>query len=269
MSQILSFLYLGGKADAKDKDKLKKLNIKYILNCTPPRTLDPENGCPNYYEKEKSFIYKRIPIFDNKGEDIMGHMNTACSFIEESKHYGNILVHCHKGVSRSASFVIGYLMNKNEFTLDEALQHVKSCRSIVQPNTSFMYQLRQYKPQGSESTGDEQTNSSIGPSIGPSVGPFAGPSVNPSVDLSPGPVKESTERVSTGSTEAGPNPPAKVLVSGPMPELEHNETIESGSVAPQDKNRKIDEVDDNNVGNNKRPRISSETVTGADSESCT
>jgi hypothetical protein len=170
MSAVLGYLYLGGKADAKDKAKLQKLKIKYILNCTPPRTQDPENGCSNFYEKEKAFVYKRIPIFDNKGEDIMSHLKTAYDFIEEGKHYGNVLVHCHKGISRSASFVIGYLMRKNEFTFEEALAHVQSCRPIVQPNTSFVAQLLTYQPHGAtEASAGE--NISVGPELGPQLGP--------------------------------------------------------------------------------------------------
>lgn len=90
-SQILPFLFIGGKSDAKSKTVLQKLGIKYVLNCTPPRKNDPEAGVPNYFEKEKSFKYTRIPIFDNKGEDIIAHMSTACQFIDEGKHYGNRL----------------------------------------------------------------------------------------------------------------------------------------------------------------------------------
>lgn len=168
MSAILGYLYLGGKSDAKDKEKLLKLKIKYILNCTPPRTLDRENGCSNYYEKEKTFVYKRIPIFDNKGEDIIAHMKTAYQFIEEGRHYGNVLVHCFKGVSRSASFVIGYLMQKNEFTFEEALSHVQMCRPVVQPNTAFIEQLKAYNP---HSTGVAEQKEDNTPPIGPEVGP--------------------------------------------------------------------------------------------------
>ena len=76
-TQILKYLYIGGSKNAKDKKLLRELNIKYILNCTPKRSSDPEAGCPNYYEKEKLFVYKRIPIFDNKGEDMIQHMETA------------------------------------------------------------------------------------------------------------------------------------------------------------------------------------------------
>jgi hypothetical protein len=30
-------LYLGGKADAKDRDKLDRFNVTHILNVTPPK----------------------------------------------------------------------------------------------------------------------------------------------------------------------------------------------------------------------------------------
>ncbi|KAJ1416669.1 hypothetical protein B484DRAFT_310195, partial [Ochromonadaceae sp. CCMP2298] len=86
-SQILSYIYIGNRAHAKSRELLQKLNIKYVLNCTPERTRDPEFGCPNFYEKERAFVYKRISVFDNHGEDILTHMDTAYDFIETGKHY--------------------------------------------------------------------------------------------------------------------------------------------------------------------------------------
>jgi hypothetical protein len=146
MSQILPHLLLGGKGEAKNRvllaGKLKvsfsvghvltcfthavvcmfmcfggwwtgnfektERKVKYILNCTPTRTQDPEAGVPNYFEKEatKPFKYMRIPIFDNKGEDILRtHIPAAIRYIEEGKHYGTVLVHCHKG-----SYVVECIM---------------------------------------------------------------------------------------------------------------------------------------------------------------
>ena len=192
-------LYIGGKQDAKAKEELQSLKISYILNCTPPRAMDPETGCQNFFEKEKAFVYKRIPVFDNRGEDLLKHMEESYRFIEEGKHYGGVLVHCHKGISRSASFVIGYLMKKNEMSLNEALDYVQSIRSIVQPNLAFMTQLRAYELQlenernaaaanssssssklhGSSSMGPSE---SAGPSVGPSVGPSTGPGPRPSTE---------------------------------------------------------------------------------------
>ena len=101
-SQILPHIYLGSKQHAKSLSMIKSLGITHILNCTPTRNVDPECGCPNFFEKDASanLTYKRIPIFDNKGEDILSYFETSYKFIEQSQHYGKVLVHCHKGVSR-------------------------------------------------------------------------------------------------------------------------------------------------------------------------
>ena len=176
LSQILSYLYLGNKSAAKNKQLLIKHKIKYVLNCTPTRTADPENGCPNYYEKERLFVYRRIPIFDNRGEDMLSYMDLACSFIDEGQHYGNVLVHCHKGISRSASFVIGYLMRKKDFTMQEALAHVQSCRNIVQPNSSFLMQLGTLQHQTIQTETNAANKSKVDNSFGPvQLVPLIGP----------------------------------------------------------------------------------------------
>jgi protein-tyrosine phosphatase len=242
MSAVLGYLYLGGKLDAKDKEKLQKMGIKYILNCTPPRTLDKENGCPNYYEKEKSFVYKRIPIFDNKGEDITSHLDAAYAFIEEGKHYGKVLVHCHKGVSRSASFVIGYLMRKNEFTFDEALAHVQMCRSVVQPNTAFVEQLRMYSPHSATSNTEVSTAADIGIPLGPETAPSSG---GEKQDLSQG--------VSVGSAEnCGIAVGVEVSAHGTAVGIIHDAPLSEG--APF-KSTGLD-IDDNAVRDHKRARLS-------------
>lgn len=51
---------------------------------SPVSSIDPEAGCPNFFEgKNPSLTYKRIPIFDNRGEDILQYMEGAISFIEQ------------------------------------------------------------------------------------------------------------------------------------------------------------------------------------------
>jgi hypothetical protein len=51
-----------------------------------------------------------------------------------------VLVHCAKGLSRSATAILDYLMRTPRQPLDVALSFVKTIRSI-QPNANFLHQL--------------------------------------------------------------------------------------------------------------------------------
>ncbi len=220
------------------------MKISHILNCTPQRSVDPDGGCPNYFEKERAFNYKRIPIFDNRGEDVTAHMETAFKFIEEGKHYGNVLVHCHKGVSRSASFVLGYLMKKNEMTLEEAMSHVQSCRPVVQPNQSFMTQLEAYDSHLSLARQDDNPNAGmdaqlfdremtsnvsvkvgpnppLGPNIDPNIGPILAPVASPS---------SSSSSSSTSSSSPAAADPRRVVIGPTMGPPEKASPLEAGLV---------------------------------------
>ncbi|CAN0355666.1 unnamed protein product, partial [Discosporangium mesarthrocarpum] len=110
-SRVLEYLYIGSRVHAKNRGLLKELGINRVLNVTPPKTMDPTNGIPNFFEKDRSMTYKRVPVFDNRGEDILAHLDSSLSYIEQQgKFYGSVLVHCAKGVSRSATVVVAYLM---------------------------------------------------------------------------------------------------------------------------------------------------------------
>ena len=75
-------------------------------------------------------------------EEILEFINK--SQLETNNSKKNILIHCFMGSSRSASCVILYLMNKYEMTFEESYNMIKKLRPIVNPNTSFVKQLKNY-----------------------------------------------------------------------------------------------------------------------------
>ncbi|XP_059371773.1 protein phosphatase Slingshot homolog 3 isoform X2 [Carassius carassius] len=134
-SRILDYLYLGSEWNAANFEELQKNNVGYILNVT--KEID------NFFPE--SFTYMNIRVYDVEATDLLSYWNNTYMFISEARKSGQaILVHCKMGVSRSASTVIAYLMKQQGWTLDEALNHVREKRSIVQPNEGFLKQLHTY-----------------------------------------------------------------------------------------------------------------------------
>lgn len=50
-----------------------------------------------------------------------------------------------KGISRSVSVVIGYLMSEKNMSYEEAIEYVKKKRPISDPNDGFVVQLKKFK----------------------------------------------------------------------------------------------------------------------------
>ena len=53
-----------------------------------------------------------------------------------------MLVHCHAGVSRSATICLAYLIACYNVSLSDAFRYVKHRRNVISPNFSFMGQLQ-------------------------------------------------------------------------------------------------------------------------------
>jgi hypothetical protein len=138
MSEILSGLYLGNARDAEDLNLLKQNQIKTVINIS--------TSIPCAFEDDKTFEYLRVPCHDTCKQNILQHFETTFEYIHKRLLADKkILVHCQGGVSRSPSFIIGYLMRHHSKTFDEAHNLVKTKRSIINPNLNFLGQLTQYQ----------------------------------------------------------------------------------------------------------------------------
>jgi len=83
-----------------------------ILNVTPAKEQGITAGIPNYFENSSSskIRYKRIPVYDASTSNLLSHADEMVEFISNGLHHGGVLVHCQKGVSRSATAVVMFLM---------------------------------------------------------------------------------------------------------------------------------------------------------------
>ena len=138
IDQIIDRIYISGEDVALDAKILATHKITHILNLT--------RNIKNKFNQD--FVYKQIKINDLQTVQIDCYFDESFDFINnalDSKDSA-ILVHCHAGVSRSASFVIAYLMQKKIYeTFEEAYQIVKTKRPKIRPNDGFIKQLKSFE----------------------------------------------------------------------------------------------------------------------------
>lgn len=133
MDKMISRLYLGNDMVSQDLALLTENKITHILNLT--------TNVPNRFEH---ITYKKIIMLDIASQNIRQYFDESFEFIDESlkDESNSVLVHCNAGVSRSASFVIAYLMQKRLFrNYSDALHYVRKRRPVVNPNYGFEKQL--------------------------------------------------------------------------------------------------------------------------------
>lgn len=179
----LDWIFIGGAEDAKDEFLLRKHNVRYILNCTPPRN---EKGVLNYHERNPNFSYLRLSMGDNATENLRPHFEKAWQFFDRAhtRDDGNILVHCQQGVSRSVSMVMCYLMKYYKIPYDEGLAMARECRGQANPNEGFEKQLRELWEDLTKTNTFEKTRPPPKKTSGP-LEPAAGPATGPSEDSRP------------------------------------------------------------------------------------
>ena len=143
-NEIEPRLYLGGFNEFVNQHHwLRNKGITHILSV-------------GYIPTEKNYKNLQLPsspqiltiqVTDTIDANLFPHFSTTYQFIEDALSDPNniIYVHCHMGVSRSATIIIAYLMKKHCMSYEIAFQRVKEKRSCIDPNLGFILQLKQYE----------------------------------------------------------------------------------------------------------------------------
>lgn len=142
MSEILPNLYLSDYVAAANPDIVTH-GITHVISL---------GGFEdhNLYVIHKDADYYHVFIDDHPNEPISEHFDECIGFIEHGMREGKVLVHCHAGISRSATIVIAYLMHANvkNGTPPNYLSTyklVKSKRGCINPNGGFIEQLMEHE----------------------------------------------------------------------------------------------------------------------------
>jgi len=111
----------------------------------PPGTQAALNLCQteDRYEAEHHW-WKPIP--DREPAPSLEWLKPMVDFVADRRRAGDaVFVHCAAGVSRSGMVVTAYLMAKNHWTRDRALEFVRTKRPTTNPNPAFMELLLEWE----------------------------------------------------------------------------------------------------------------------------
>ncbi|XP_054898974.1 dual specificity protein phosphatase 13 [Poeciliopsis prolifica] len=140
VNEVWPGLFIGNAATARNKTLLQNLGITHVVNAADgPRHSDT---LPRFY-RDTNIQYHGVEAADCRDFDLSPFFSETADFIQGAlSQKGKVLVHCARGISRSGTLVLAFLMIKEGLTLVEAVELVCRSRNIL-PNTGFLNQLRQ------------------------------------------------------------------------------------------------------------------------------
>lgn len=135
-NQIIEGLWLGGVSSVCNRDSLQERNIELIITAV--------YGSSAIYPYD--FNYSRSNLKDIEEENILPEIEKMVPQIhEELLNKKGVLVSCVKGRSRSCTIVAAYLIKYHHMSTDEAIEFIKSKRSQIEPNPSYLISLKIYE----------------------------------------------------------------------------------------------------------------------------
>jgi len=135
---ITNNIVLGSEADANNLQYYEQFNITQVLTI-----IDKDFQLPADITS-RGVVHKIFQLPDSGNSNILEHFEEANKFLAENTT-GSTLIHCHAGISRSATITIAYLMKIHRLNLDQCFSMVKNKRPAIAPNFGFLGQLQRYQ----------------------------------------------------------------------------------------------------------------------------
>jgi len=141
MSEVAPCLFVGSVVAARSLRLLSAHGVSHIINCcTLENQFEHLEGGPVYCKLNLS-----DSLQDLQGGKMAKAIRDGVAFIREALTAGGtVLVHCHKGISRSCTLAIAYLMMERRCSIEDAFEQVRAKRPMAEPNLGYLCSLREW-----------------------------------------------------------------------------------------------------------------------------
>ena len=140
MSLVAEKLWVGSEVAAASLGNLRNHGITHVINCTTlPNTHEGRAGAPSYL---------KLSLFDSVVDlpRMLGCMTQTTDFIRDAHAGGGtVLVHCHRGISRSCTMAMAYMMASARRSAEDVFEDVKRARRVCDPNLGYWVSLKEWE----------------------------------------------------------------------------------------------------------------------------
>ena len=145
ISEVASRLFIGTEVAASSLDTLRERGITHVLNTSQ---------LANFHEEEvgasgEPLVYLKLGLTDSTAD--LPRMHTALAsgvdFIERAlaSPCARVLVHCHRGISRSCALAMAYLIKAERKSAEEVFSNVRRARRVCDPNLGYWCCLKEWE----------------------------------------------------------------------------------------------------------------------------
>lgn len=135
ISRVDANIHIGGYLAAADSTAIRTRRITHIV-----KMFADDASYRGGMHRHPGVEYLVIPAIDHESYDIAPGAAAALRFIAAAlaaDPTAQILVHCHAGISRSATVVILHLMVSGGMSFGKAFNKLAAVRPFVRPNRGF------------------------------------------------------------------------------------------------------------------------------------
>lgn len=141
LSLVAPGIYVGDETAAATLARLRENGITHVLNCTNKLN-------PALEGADSGVGYLRLDLLDNSSDlpRMQGVLRAGVDFIRSAVQQGGvILIHCHRGISRSCTLAMAYLIETQQRPAESVFESIRAARRICDPNLSYWCALKEWE----------------------------------------------------------------------------------------------------------------------------